>query len=123
MRLVTVTAFVAALTVSTAADAASFTCGVTMCRLVGIQKCGSLALALEWARKFPKVGQPAPGLVVVQKRRGRALGGGPGGHVSLIVSVEADQRFAVVRDNRGTYRRNIQKNRVALVAPSRAWTE
>lgn len=111
-----------ALLVTTQANAASYTCGKTMCRMFGIAKCGSLALALEWAKTFPRVAQPAPSVVVVQRRKGRALGGGPGGHVSRIVSVTGPCR-AIVQDNRGRYERDICRNRVALVSPRGMWTE
>jgi hypothetical protein len=121
MKLVTVTAIALALSVTTV-DARNFNCGRTMCRLVGIKNCGSLALALQWAHKFPRT-TAQPGAVVVQRRKGRALGGGPGGHVSLIVSVDANGNTAIVRDDKGTYRRNIKKNLVAFVSPQRAWTE
>lgn len=120
-RIAVITGLTLALTVSSA-DAASFNCGKWMCRHVGVANCGSLALALEWARKFQRVAHPAPGLILVQRRKGRALGGGPGGHVSKIVSVTGNCR-AIVRDNRGQYERDICKNRVALVSPSGMWAE
>ena len=116
MRLISATALALVLSVTTS-DAASFNCGKYQCRIHGIKNCGSLALALEWAKKFTRVNQPAPGIVVVQTRKGRALGGGRGGHVSKIVSVTSPCR-AIVQDNRGRYERDICKNRVALVAPS-----
>ena len=121
-RLITISAFVAALTLSTGAEAASFNCGRWLCSHFGIAKCGSLALALQWAKKFPHT-MAQPNAVVVQRRKGRALGGGPGGHVSKIVSLTSNPCRAIVVDNRGRYERDICKNRVALVAPSRAWTE
>ena len=75
----------------------------------------SLNLALEWARKFRHVAAQ-PGAVVVQRRHGRALGGGPGGHVSRIVRNTGHCR-AVVSDNAGTYERDICRNLVAYVMP------
>jgi hypothetical protein len=52
----------------------------------------------------------------VQRRRGRALGGGPGGHVSRIVSLISQCR-AIVTDEKGTYERDICRNLVAYVKP------
>lgn len=71
-------------------------------------------LALNWAT-LPHT-SARPGAVVVQRRKGRALGGGPGGHVSRIVNVTGQCR-AIVTDNRGTYERDICKNLVAYVQP------
>jgi hypothetical protein len=71
-------------------------------------------LALAWA-DLPHA-QPAPEVVVVQRRHGRALGGGPGGHVSRIVSVISQCR-AIVIDEKGQYERDICKNLVAYVRP------
>jgi hypothetical protein len=122
MRLATSTAIALLLSVTTA-DAASFNCGRFMCKTFGIKNCGSLALALEWPKKFTRVSHPAPGLVVVQRRNGRALGGGPGGHVAKIVSLTDNPCRAVVRDNRGQYLRDICKNRVAFVSVGGMWTE
>lgn len=90
----------------------SFNCGIFMSKLTGAPY---TPLALEWARKFQRV-SAQEGAVVVQRRKGRALGGGPGGHVSRIVSLLGYCR-AVVRDNRGTYERDICRNLVAYVMP------
>lgn len=123
-RIVTVTGLVLALTIIDA-RAASFTCGVTMCRLVGFSQADckkrGLPLALNWS-KLPRVSQPIPGAVVVQRRKGRALGGGAGGHVSRVVSVTGPCR-AIVQDNRGRYERNVCRNLVAYVSPNGMWTE
>lgn len=104
-------------------NAASFTCGWTQCALNGISKAEcrkrGLPLALNW-KQFPRT-SAQPGAVVIQTRRGKALGGSAGGHVSRIVSLTDDPRFAIVRDNRGTYRRDIRKNLVAIVSPD-SWT-
>lgn len=69
--------------------------------------------AYAWA-KLPKVA-PRPGAVVVSSRKGRGCGG-PCGHVVKIVRV-IDACKAIVRDNRGTYERNICRNQVAVVQP------
>lgn len=94
------------------AEARGFNCGRYMSHLFGIK---SRLLALSWA-SFPHT-YAHPGAVVVQRRKGRALGGGPGGHVSKIVSVISECR-AVVQDNRGTYERDICRNLVAYVIPN-----
>ena len=94
---------------------AHFDCGRHQCRLSGITHCGPLALALEWAHKFPHT-FAHPGAVVVQRRRGRALGGGPGGHVSRIVEMKGTCR-AIVNDEKGTYERDICRSLVAYVEP------
>ena len=104
-----------AILLSTAAEARGFNCGRYQCQLSGITHCGPLALALEWARHFPRT-SAHPGAVVVQRRNGRALGGGPGGHVSRIVSMQGTCR-AVVKDERGTYERDICSRLVAYVEP------
>jgi hypothetical protein len=108
---------------ATNVDAASFNCGRWMCKRVGIANCGSLALALEWSRKFTRVAAPAPGVVVVQRRSGRALGGGPGGHVSRVVRLTDNPCKAIVEDNRGVRPRDICSRRVALVSVGGMWTE
>jgi hypothetical protein len=72
------------------------------------------ALALHWAT-LPHT-TPHAGAVVVQTRRGRALGGGPGGHVSRIVEVLGECR-AIVADARGQYSRDICRNTIAIVQP------
>ena len=93
-----------------------FICGLTQRIYFGI-KDTTLNLALEWARKFPHT-SAQPGAVVVQRRHGHALGGGPGGHVSRIISVNGACR-ATVTDEKGTYERDICKNLVAYVIPAR----
>lgn len=69
--------------------------------------------AMAWA-ELPRVA-PRPGAVVVQTRKGKGCGG-QCGHVSKIKQVLSACR-AVVQDNRGTYERDICKNRVAVVQP------
>ena len=91
-------------------------CGWTQRIYYGI-KDASFNLALHWA-VLPHT-SPQPGAVVVQRRRGHAIGGGPGGHVSRIVSVIGSCRAMVV-DERGEYGRNICKNLVAYVLPNSA---
>ena len=102
------------------AQAASFTCGWTQCKLAGIstKECRKrgLPLALNWSKEFPHV-SAQPGAIVVQSRAGRALGGGRGGHVSKIVSL-TDTCRAIVHDNAGTYERDICSRLVAYVLPS-----
>jgi hypothetical protein len=71
-------------------------------------------LALAWAG-LPHTYAHA-GAVVVQRRPGRALGGGPGGHVSRIVALRGQCR-ALVADERGTYERDICSRLVAYVSP------
>ena len=108
---------IAALALILAASPASarFDCGRTQCAHFGIHHCGPLALALEWAHRFPHT-SAHPGAVVVQRRKGRALGGGPGGHVSRIVSLRGECR-AIVADDRGHYERDICSRLVAYVEP------
>jgi len=106
------------------ASAASFNCGRFMCGLFGIS-CNGLTLALSWADRFTRT-TAKPGAVVVQRRSGRSCArmvgsqcvklGKQGGHVSKIVSLKSSCR-AIVRDNRGTYERDICKNLVAYVLP------
>ena len=73
------------------------------------------ALALNWD-DLPHT-YPHPGAVVVQRRAGRALGGGPGGHVSRIVQLTDNRCEAVVADEKGMYRRDICRNLVSYVQP------
>lgn len=95
------------------ASAESFNCGRYMSSHFGIKP---IPLALNWAKAFPHT-NARPGVVVVQRRKGRALGGSPGGHVSKIVSLSGHCR-AVVLDNRGTYERDICRALVAYVDPN-----
>lgn len=97
--------------VATNADA-SFDCGRVQRAFFGLPP--KYNLALNWAT-LPHT-SPGPGVVVVQRRKGKALGGGPGGHVSRIESV-VDTCHAVVTDEKGTYTRDICKNLVAYVNP------
>ena len=90
-----------------------FICGVTQARYFHLPE-SKYALALNYAG-LPHT-NPHPGAVVVQRRAGRALGGGPGGHVSRIVR-NVSQCLAVVADEKGTYTRDICKNLVAYVQP------
>ena len=103
------------LTLCSPADAASYTCGRYLKTLFpSLPKGINYNLALEW-RRLPRT-EARPGAVVVQRRKGRALGGGPGGHVSKILEVRGSCR-ALVRDNRGVYERNICHALVAYVQP------
>lgn len=92
----------------------NFICGATQARHYGLRD-PRFRLALNWARLLPHV-SPAPDVVVVQRRKGHALGGGPGGHVSRIVRLINACR-AIVTDEKGTYERNICANLVAYVRP------
>lgn len=92
-----------------------FICGLTQRKHFGLTD-KRLNTALYWAKAFPHV-SAQPGAVVVQRRTGRALGGGPGGHVSRIESVVGQCR-AIVTDERGTYERDVCRNLVAYVMPS-----
>jgi hypothetical protein len=89
-----------------------FICGATQRAYFGLPP--AFNLALHWA-SLPHT-TAHPGAVVVQRRSGRALGGGPGGHVSRIVSVTGPCR-AIVTDERGTYERDICSRLVAYVSP------
>lgn len=97
-----------------AVSAASYTCGLYMRGLYGGKYGPEYNLALRWAHLQHT--NAHPGAVVVQTRRGRALGGGPGGHVSRIVEMQGQCR-AIVQDNRGRYSRDICKNLKAYVSP------
>lgn len=94
-------------------EARGFRCGATQRAYFGV---GS-NLALDWAKDFPHV-SAQPGAVVVQTRKGRALGGGQGGHVSRIVQLTGSCR-AIVADDRGQYERDICSHLVAYVMPTR----
>jgi hypothetical protein len=99
-------------------DASAYTCGHYLRAKYGLP--ASFGLARNWAT-LPRT-SAHPGAVVVQSRRGRALGGGPGGHVSRIVSMQGRCR-AIVNDNAGTYSRDICKNLIAYVSPGgRSWS-
>ena len=91
-----------------------YICGVTQARHFGLPE-SKYAVALNWA-SLPHT-DAHPGAVVVQRRAGRALGGGPGGHVSRIVEV-LGQCQARVADEKGTYTRDICRNLVAYVQPN-----
>jgi hypothetical protein len=90
-----------------------YICGATQADYFHLPR-SKYALALNWAA-LPHT-HPHPGAVVVQRRAGRALGGGPGGHVSRIVQ-NISQCVAIVADEKGTYKRDICKNLVAYVQP------
>lgn len=109
-------AVAAMLVLTTAVEAASFGCGRYQRGLFGLNgpQHRHLNLARGWLA-FPRTSAQA-GAVVVQGRRGRALGGGPGGHVARIERVTGSCT-AIVRDNRGTYERDICRNLLAYVAP------
>jgi hypothetical protein len=94
------------------AEGGKFICGLTQRLHFGLP--AKYNLAMNWA-SLPHT-HAAPGAVVVQRRKGRALGGGPGGHVSRIESIIGQCR-AVVTDEKGTYERDICVNLVAIVNP------
>lgn len=104
----------AAILLATTATVANarFDCGRVARAYYGLPQ--KYNLALNWAG-LPHT-TPHPDAVVVQRRHGRALGGGPGGHVSRIINV-VDNCHAVVADEKGTYTRDICKNLVAYVNP------
>ena len=91
---------------------ARFDCGRVQAHHFGLGR--AFYLALHWAT-LPHTNAHV-GAVVVQRRHGHALGGGPGGHVSRIVSVTGTCS-AVVTDEKGTYQRDICKRLVAIVEP------
>lgn len=89
------------------------TCGLVMRQMFGLAD-PALNLARQWLR-FQRT-ELQPGAVVVSSRRGRALGGGPGGHVVKVLEVRG-ACTALVRDNRGTYVRDICRNQLGIVMP------
>lgn len=89
-----------------------FTCGIYMSAK---NHTSYTPMARDWARKFPHT-SAGPGAVVVQSRKGRALGGGLGGHVSQIIELTGTCR-AIVNDNAGTYERDICRGLIAYVSP------
>lgn len=74
----------------------------------------NLNLAREWSRCFRHVSTAQAGALVVSSRKGKALGGGPGGHVSRIVRL-TKPCHAIVADEKGQYQRNICKRLIAYV--------
>lgn len=110
IRIIAAAATLLALTATV--DARGLNCGRYLRQFYGLDQ--SYNLARNWLR-LPRT-MAAPGAVVVQARRGRASHGGPGGHVSRIERVTG-HCTAIVRDNRGTYERNICKNLLAYVRP------
>lgn len=102
-----------AVSVPTQASAA-YDCGRYMRSLFGIAD-KTFNRALHWAT-LPHTSLRS-GVVVVSRRAGRDSAGGPGGHVAKVEQV-LDRCTAIVRDNRGRYKRNICKNLVAFVSPS-----
>jgi hypothetical protein len=88
-------------------------CGATQMRHFGITD-KRYRMARLWA-EFEHV-SPAPEVVVVQGRSGRASDGSPGAHVSRIVRT-IDSCHAVVSDEKGTYERDICKRLIAYVNP------
>ena len=93
-----------------------YRCGYAMRLEFGLTDAGHdrLNRALEWLR-FPRAAAE-PGMVVVSWRKGRALGGGPGGHVVRIIAKETEC-LAIVRDDLGTRRRNICSRLLGVVDP------
>lgn len=88
-------------------------CGWYMRKVFGGRYGPAFNLARSWA-SLPKTSL-RPGAVVVSKRKGRC-GNGWCGHVVKVVRVISACR-AIVHDNRGTYERDICRNRVAVVQP------
>jgi hypothetical protein len=109
------------------ADARSFICGMVARHhfklppivVVNGKRC-NLNLAREWASCYPHVGMQE-GAVLVQSRKGRALGGGPGGHVSVI-KIVLGPCSAIVHDEKGTYERDTCSRRIAVVMPTTGTT-
>lgn len=91
----------------------SFNCGRVQMAYFGLHD-PCLALASCWLRYSRTT--PHAGAVVFNWRKGHALGGGPGGHVSHIVQV-MNQCEAIVSDDRGTYARNICRG-ATIVQPN-----
>jgi len=94
-----------------------FICGLTQRLYFGMAD-AKFNLAMNWAVYLPHTSAHV-GAVVVQRRAGRALGGGPGGHVSRIDAVKGTC-VATVTDEKGTYDRDICRNLIAYVEPSGA---
>ncbi len=111
-KIMLVICFVLATTSMAEARGRHYICGLVQRLHFGLGP--AFNLALHWAT-LPHT-SPRPGAVVVQSRRGRALGGGPGGHVSRIVTVLSSCE-AIVTDDRGTHRRDICRRLVAVVDP------
>lgn len=82
-------------------------CGWFLGRLLGHTR-RSLWLAQNWAREFPR-SHAAPGKVVVWRTRGIH------GHVAQILAMKGSCR-ATVRDNMGTYDRDICRGVIAYVS-------
>jgi len=113
-KFVLVALVLSAMCTSVDARPRGYTCGLFMRQLTGGQHGPKFNLALHWATLSR--GHAAPGMVLVQRRAGRALGGGPGGHVAMIREILGPCK-ARVQDNRGTYVRNTCKGFVAYVHP------
>lgn len=88
-------------------------CGLTQMRHFGITN-NRYRMARAWA-DFAHT-SPAPDVVVVQSRSGRASDGSRGGHVSRIVRT-IDACHAIVSDEKGTYPRDICSRLIAYVNP------
>lgn len=93
---------------------AGYTCGIVMRRLTGNKYGPEYNLALNWLHLSRTSAQP--GAVVVWSRAGRALGGGPGGHVAMIKQLTGHCR-AIVQDNGGTRERDICTRVQGYVSP------
>ena len=104
---------IAGLLAAPSAEARGLNCGRYLRGHYGLP--AQFNLARHWL-VLPR-SSAGPGAIVVQSRRGRALGGGAGGHVSRIVSLTG-HCTAIVNDNRGTYQRDICRNLLAYVRPS-----
>jgi hypothetical protein len=121
-RALSAIAIVVALLFSIAtADAKSFACGAVQrayfCKHQGVCLSKDYNYSLAWA-DLPSA-YPAPGVVVIQRRKGKASDGKlPGGHVSRIVRLkDGDSCHATVTDEAGTYERDICSNLVGYVRP------
>jgi len=112
-RITLTLAALVALTTPALARHHNYICGATQAAYFHLAP-SKFSLALNWAG-LPHT-DAHPGAVVVQRRAGRALGGGPGGHVSRIVQ-NIDGCHAVVTDEAGTYTRDICRGTVAIVQP------
>jgi hypothetical protein len=88
-------------------------CGVTAARFAGLPlnyRGHNLKQAVGFKRALPRVSEPRPGHILYQ------TGGGPTGHVSTIVSVSG-RCTATVKDDRGTYERNICTRNAVFLDP------
>lgn len=103
------------LVVTSIPSEARFDCGRTVKHLTH-SSCGS-NLARAWAVACPHTYLHA-GAVVVTSRSGMdSSGRHHGGHVVLVIRT-IDACNAVVRDEKGTYERDVCRNQIAIVEPN-----